>query len=143
MTKRAHHYHRLLLNKARVYTTDTVYRGEMLGLFAHREKDLISGFQNTLTLLSTEIEGRTYGGGVLELVPSEIARLHVPLVAMGDWLDELDELSRSTGGQRDATESVISMTDASLSKKIKGYAELLPTLRSARARLFERRMDAH
>ena len=142
MTKRAHQYHRLLMNKAGVFTTDTVYRGEMLGLFSHREKDLVSGFQNTLTLLSSEIEGRTYGGGVLELVPSEIARLHVPLVSMAGSLSELDALSRSSGGQRDKTESVVAMTDVALGEQVEGYVELLPTLRGARARLIRRRMDA-
>ena len=34
---------------------------------------------NPLTALSAELEGRTYGGGVLELVPSEIERLLVPV----------------------------------------------------------------
>jgi hypothetical protein len=33
---------------------------------------------NSLTALSAELEGRHYGGGVLELVPSEIERLLVP-----------------------------------------------------------------
>ncbi len=142
MTKRAHRYHRLLLNHAGVFTTDTVYRGEMLGLFSPREQDLVSGFQNTLTLLSSEIEGRTYGGGVLELVPSEIARLHVPLLSTSPLLGELDSLSRSNGGQRDGSEAVVSMTDAALGDQIDGYADLLPVLRRARARLITRRMDA-
>lgn len=141
MTKRAHHYHRLLLNKAGVFTTDTVYRGEMHDLFSHREEDLVAGFQNTLTLLSSEIEGRTYGGGVLELVPSEIARLHTPLVSMAGSLSELDALSRSSAGQQDETESVVAMTDAAISGQVEGYAQLLPTLRAARSRLMRRRMD--
>jgi len=34
---------------------------------------------NALTALSAELEGRHYGGGVLELVPSEIEKLLVPL----------------------------------------------------------------
>ena len=38
-------------------------------------------FVNPLTALSAELEGRHYGGGVLELVPSEIERLLVPLPA--------------------------------------------------------------
>ncbi len=143
MTKRAHQYHRLLLNQAGVFTTDTVYRGEMLSMFAHREKDLVSGFQNTLTLLSSEIEGRTYGGGVLELVPSEIARLSVPLVSTAPLLGKLDTLSRSRDGQRDGTEAVVSTTDAALCEQVEGYSDLLPVLCRARARLINRRMDAH
>ena len=141
MPKRAHHHHRLLLNRAGVFTTDTVYRGHMHGLYASLEEDLVSGFQNTLTLLSAEVEGRTYGGGVLELVPSEIARLRVPVVSTSSLLPELDTLSRLNGGQRDGKEAVVARTDAALGSRVAGYAELLPTLREARRRLVGRRMD--
>ncbi len=37
------------------------------------------GFLNGLTALTAELEGRHYGGGVLELVPSEIEKLLVPV----------------------------------------------------------------
>lgn len=141
LSKRAHHYHRLILNKAGVFTTDTIYRGEMLAPYAQMAEDLVAGFQNTLTLLSSEIEGRTYGGGVLELVPSEIARLKVPLVRLSSKLPELDRLSRATGGQRDTSEAILNATDAAIEKNIPGYSELLPLLRSARERLHHRRMD--
>jgi adenine-specific DNA methylase len=140
LTKRAHLYHRLLLNEAGVLTTDTIYRGEMLPNFAGREHDLAAGFQNTLTLLSTELEGRTYGGGVLELIPSEIARLLVPLVEMSDELPALDEASRTAGGQRDGAEVVRRAVDERLCKRVPGLAELLPILDGARARLLERRL---
>ena len=141
MPKRAHHHHRLLLNRAGVFTTDTVYRGYMHALYASVEEDLVSGFQNTLTLLSAEVEGRTYGGGVLELVPSEIARLRVPVVSTSSLLPELDTLSRLNGGQRDGKEAVVARIAAALSSRVTGYAELLPTLREARRRLVSRRMD--
>ena len=141
MAKRAHHFHRLLLNEAGVFTTDTIYRGEMRALFSQMAEDLVAGFHNTLTLLSAEIEGRTYGGGVLELVPSEVARLRVPLVRLARVLPELDSLSRETGGQRDVTEAVVNATDTELAKAIPGYADLLPTLRAARSRLHDRRMN--
>jgi hypothetical protein len=36
-------------------------------------------FLNPLTALFAEIEGRYYGGGVLELVPSEIEKLYIPI----------------------------------------------------------------
>lgn len=141
MPKRAHRHHRLLLNRASVFTTDTVYRGEMLALFADREADLVAGFQNTMTLLSAEIEGRTYGGGVLELVPSEIARLRVPLAATAALLPELDAASRGNGGQQDRVGAVVDLTDEILAERIPDYAVLLPALQSARTRLLQRRMD--
>lgn len=142
MTKRAHLHHRLLLNEAGVLTTDTIYRGDMLANFAGRANDLVAGFQNTLTLLSTEMEGRTYGGGVLELIPSEVARIVVPLVPLAKELPALDTASRAAGGQRDTTEKVRRAVDARLASALPGYGELLPTLAAARARLAGRRLRA-
>jgi len=77
MLKRAHHYPRLVLNSAEAYTTDTAYRIRPLGVI--KPEALVLNFVNSLTCLSAEMEGRHYGGGVLELVPSEIERLIVPL----------------------------------------------------------------
>lgn len=141
MTKRAHHYHRLLLNSAGVYTTDTIYRGEMRPLFSGREGDLVAAFQNTMTLLSTEVEGRTYGGGVLELVPSEVARLTVPLVDTGNLLARVDALSRGVNGQKDPTHAVMQVADGHLCRVVPGYRELLPLLNDARRRLQSKRHD--
>ena len=142
LPKRAHRHHRLLLNRASVFTTDTLYRGEMLDLFADREADLVAGFQNTLTLLSAEIEGRTYGGGVLELVPSEIAGLRVPLVSTAPLLAQIDVVSRDSGRQRGDGTAVIELTDRALADQIPDYTVLLPVLQSARTKLLQRRMDA-
>lgn len=77
MLKRAHHYPRLVLNSAAAYTTDTAYRIRPLGI---KPEALVLGFVNSLTCLTAEMEGRHYGGGVLELVPSEIERLLVPVI---------------------------------------------------------------
>jgi hypothetical protein len=52
---------------------------------------LVYSFPNSLTCLTTELEGRHYGGGVLELVPSEIERLLIPVVIPGpEQLGKLD-----------------------------------------------------
>ncbi|MBI1370343.1 MAG: SAM-dependent methyltransferase [Planctomycetes bacterium] len=142
MTKRAHHYHRLLLNQAQAYTTDTIYRGRMRDLYRGREHDLAAAFQNTLTLLSSEIEGRTYGGGVLELVPSEVARLTVPLLKTNGLIDEVDTISRGVNGQLDPTHAVMQTTDEFLSNRYPAYAELLPLLDAARRRLQSKRQEA-
>jgi adenine-specific DNA methylase len=77
MLKRAHHYPRLVLNSAEAYTTDTAYRIRPLGI---KPEALVLSFVNSLTCLTAEMEGRHYGGGVLELVPSEIERLLVPII---------------------------------------------------------------
>jgi len=93
MLKRAHHYPRLVLNCADAYTTDTAYRIRPLGI---KSEALVLGFVNSLTCLTAEMEGRHYGGGVLELVPSEIERLLVPVIkATADELTAADRRFRS------------------------------------------------
>ena len=80
MLKRAHDTPRLILNRIGAYTTDTAYR---IRLRSVKAEQLVANFFNPLTALSAELEGRHYGGGVLELVPSEIERLMVPLAPKG------------------------------------------------------------
>ena len=78
MLKRSHNTPRLILNRIGAYTTDTAYRIRANDVLAEK---LVSCFVNPLTALSAELEGRHYGGGVLELIPSEIERLLIPLPA--------------------------------------------------------------
>jgi adenine-specific DNA-methyltransferase len=75
MLKRSHDTPRLILNRVGAYTTDTAYRIRALRGTADA---LVYGYYNSLTALSAELEGRHYGGGVLELVPSEIEKLLMP-----------------------------------------------------------------
>ena len=92
MLKRSHHAPRLILNSIGAYTTDTAYRIRSKTV---RADTLVSCFMNPLTALSAELEGRYYGGGVLELVPSEIERLAVPLPTDGVLdVEELDSAVR-------------------------------------------------
>ncbi|MCI0342039.1 MAG: hypothetical protein L0216_12995, partial [Planctomycetales bacterium] len=92
MLKRSHDYPRLVLNTAGAYTTDTAYRIVSRGVSASR---LVYSFVNSLTALTAELEGRHYGGGVLELVPSEINRLLLPLPEhMPVRLEALDAMCR-------------------------------------------------
>jgi len=143
MSKRASMHHRVILNAAEVLTTDTVYRGTMQPAYSGRERDLVAGFHNSLTLLSAEIEGRTYGGGVLELVPSEISALVVPMLPTNGHLERLDELSRAVGGQRDPEERLVHATNELLTEALPELGELLEPLEEARQRLRRRRYDEH
>ena len=94
MLKRAHHYPRLVLNCAGAYTTDTAYRIRPIDI---NPEALVFGFVNSLTCLTAEMEGRHYGGGVLELVPSEIERLLVPVIkATSAELKAADKRYRGT-----------------------------------------------
>jgi hypothetical protein len=138
LSKRSHRFHRLVLNTAGALTTDTIYRGRMRPGFGDKARDLVAGFHNSLTLLSAELEGRSFGGGVLELVPSEIARLKVPLVdGFASHLASLDSLLRASGSE----ESVVEATDVLLVSSNLGFSsELMQTLREARYSLLARRL---
>src|SRR5690606_15989950 len=94
LLKRSHSFPRLIFNALGAYTTDTAYRITPLseGLTAQK---LVYCFVNSLTALTAELEGRHYGGGVLELVPSEIEKLLVPLPAVRPNLAKLDRAVRS------------------------------------------------
>ena len=93
MLKRAHNAPRLILNRIQALTTDTAYR---ICVLNGSPDQLVYTFFNPLTALSAELEGRHYGGGVLELVPSEIERLLVPeLNLVSPEIDTLDHAIRT------------------------------------------------
>lgn len=91
MLKRSHNFPRLILNTIGAYTTDTAYRIKTVAKDLTDEK-LVYCFINSLTALTAELEGRHYGGGVLELVPSEIEKVLVPIpTEINVNVRELDE----------------------------------------------------
>jgi len=67
---------RLASNDAKVLSTNTIHGVRVLD--AVEAQALAAGFYNSLTLLSAELEGRSYGGGVLKLEPSEAEALLLP-----------------------------------------------------------------
>ena len=84
----------LIHNRIAAYTTDTAYR---INAVECASEKLIYCFMNALTALSAELEGRHYGGGVLELVPSEIEKLLVPLPpSIRPELRKLDTIVRNS-----------------------------------------------
>jgi hypothetical protein len=113
----------------------------MKPLFRMWRDSLVAGFHNSFTILSAEVEGRSYGGGVLELVPSEIARLVVPLVDLKRYLPAIDKLCREAGGQVDSNDTLIAATDDLLCRFLPQLKPLLPDLVTARLRLRHRRFD--
>lgn len=139
LSKRSHHYPRVVLNEAGVVTTDTIYRGTALGRLVGHADDFTASFHNSLTLLSAELEGRSFGGGVLELVPSEVSRLLVPFIpGFGAELDRLDAIARAEGESQD----LVDETDRLLMKADVGFNQaLIERLSSARLALLQRRLD--
>lgn len=114
MLKRSNGMPRLILNRMNAYTTDTAYR-----ITPNADVDaatLVVCFLNSVTALSAELEGRFYGGGVLELVPSEIERLAVPYIKnVGQNIDKLNSDVRQMEGRR-----LLKMQDEFLFSNISG-----------------------
>lgn len=81
--KRAHEYPKMLKNNANVYVTDSAYMIESKN--EYNIENVIYSFYNSLTLAFAELEGRYYGGGVLEVTPNEFRALPLPYKAPLDF----------------------------------------------------------
>lgn len=83
---------RTVHNQVQATSTDTIHRLTCKA----KPKLVIANTYTHLTAASAEIEGRSYGGGVLELEPTEAERLLLP-TKLGNAmaLDECDRLVRS------------------------------------------------
>lgn len=137
LSKRSHLYPRLLANRAGVLTTDTIYRGDLLATAPISVRDLVASFHCSLTLLMAELEGRSFGGGVLELVPSEIACLAVVVApGLGKHLPRLDRVARSGN-----PEDLVYETDELLASSALMPGDLIEALAEARFSLMNRRLQ--
>lgn len=84
---------RMVLNQAGATSTDTIHR---LRCKLEKPERVIANTYTWLTAASAEIEGRSYGGGVLELEPTEAERLLMPAILNGAMpLAECDRLTRA------------------------------------------------
>ncbi|MEY2565019.1 MAG: adenine-specific DNA-methyltransferase [Verrucomicrobiota bacterium] len=84
---------RVVLNQAGATSTDTIHR---FTCKADKPDRVIANTYTWLTAASAEIEGRSYGGGVLELEPTEAERLLMPAQLNGAMpLTECDRLVRA------------------------------------------------
>lgn len=82
---------RMVVNKARATSTDTIHRFTCKAPATRVAANLFTH----LTAASAEIEGRSYGGGVLELEPTEAERLLVPKELNGAMpIEDADRLVR-------------------------------------------------
>ena len=90
--RQIYNFPRAVLNDSRATSTDTIHRLR----FKANPKQTITNAYTYLTAASAEIEGRSYGGGVLELEPTEAERLLMPgRLARSLSIDECDDLLRT------------------------------------------------
>jgi adenine-specific DNA-methyltransferase len=142
LSKRSHAFPRVVVNSTNAVTTDTIYRGRVVASAA-TAKDIAATFHNSLTLLSSEILGRSFGGGVLELVPSEVSRLAMPNpVGAGKNLAYLDQAARREQTSIRETAEIVDLTNSAIVGMNMGLdKDLMMQLESARQTLVARRLD--
>ncbi len=93
MFRQIYDFPRIVLNNSGATSTDTIHRFTCRTV---RPERVIANTYTWLTAASAEIEGRSYGGGVLELEPTEAERLMMPTQLNGAMpLIEADRLIRA------------------------------------------------
>ncbi len=113
--KRSHAFPRICVNEAAILVTDSAYRINMKD--GHSINALVYSFYNSLTLLFSEIDGRFYGGGVLELTPSEFKNL--PIVYQEPSEAEFARFREANITRADSGEGLAKLGDQWLANKLK------------------------
>lgn len=112
-------YPKFVLNEAKAYTTDTMHR-----VFIHEgidKKAFVASYYNSLSFVFAEIQGRNFGGGCLELMPSEVGGIRLPYrkenAAIFDHIDEMLRDKKSADEILDYTDGIILQEGYGLSEK--------------------------
>lgn len=131
--KRYHIIPRVIVNKAQLHTTDIIYNIRFNEIYD--AASFAFCFYNSLTLALCEYNGRFYGGGVGELVPSEFKNLSIPYkkVSKKD-IEKLDEMFRENAGLTAIIDYVDSVVLAELSN------DDIQILQHIRSRYLRRRL---
>ncbi|MDU2663488.1 MAG: class I SAM-dependent methyltransferase [Clostridium perfringens] len=86
--RRNHLYPKFMLNSEEVnaVSTDTMHRVRFI--VPENRKRVLLSYYNSIALAFTEIEGRSYGGGVLEILPKEAGRIIMPDLSSRELIDD-------------------------------------------------------
>lgn len=79
LLRQVHLFPRMVVNRGGATCTDTIHRLKVRD--GVRVDALAASFVNSMSLAFSEVLGRSYGGGVLELEPREAERVPVPYLA--------------------------------------------------------------
>jgi hypothetical protein len=136
----SHRSPRVVLNQAGVTSTNLVHQVRFLRPADARNRASVAALHSSPCLLSFEVEGRSYGGGVLKLETREAERVQLPRLtprlirSLSDAFGKVDDLVR--GGQHDLAAAVVD--DRLLAHGLLGR-ELLTATRLGLQQLRDRR----
>ncbi|MFZ2653287.1 MAG: class I SAM-dependent methyltransferase [Victivallales bacterium] len=116
--RRSNLFPKLIVNEAGAYTTDTMHR-----VFMKKGVNInafIASFYNSLSLAFSEISGRSYGGGVLELMPSETEKILLPYKKENEsLLHQIDQMMRG----KKSIDEILKITNEQILKKGYGFTD--------------------
>lgn len=111
-------YPKFVLNKAQAYTTDTMHRVYIKPQVNH--KAFVVSYYNSLSFAFAEILGRNFGGGVLELMPSEVEGIYLPYKEQNElYFEQVDQMIREKRSSND----ILDFTDNVLLRQGMGFTE--------------------
>jgi adenine-specific DNA-methyltransferase len=109
---------KLILNEVGAYTTDTMHR-----IFVNPSTNInafVASFYNSLSLAFSEISGRSYGGGVLELMPSETGKILLPYNEKNEvLLSQIDQMMRA----KKSIDEILKISNEQTLKKGYGFTD--------------------
>lgn len=116
--RRNNRFPKLIINHAGALTTDTMHRVNIKpGI---NQNDFASSYYNSLSFAFSEIVGRSYGGGVLELMPKEVESIILPFKKGNSFLLlEIDEMLR----KKESISSILSYTNKIILKDGFGFSK--------------------
>jgi len=136
LLRQVHEYPKIVLNETDATCTDTIHRVKLV--CRNKGSQIVSAFLNSMTLAFSEVFGRSYGGGVLTLEPSEVEQLPIP-IDNSDCLDtvRIDQLEREH-----KIEDILDMTDLILLERGLGMEDTeIAMLRNIWRKLRNRRLN--
>ncbi|MBR5983499.1 MAG: class I SAM-dependent methyltransferase [Bacteroidales bacterium] len=111
-------YPKFVLNEAKAYTTDTMHRVFINEGVNH--KAFVVSYYNSISFAFAEILGRNFGGGVLELMPSEVEGIYLPYREENAKLFEyVDRMVR----EKKTADEILDFTDKELLQNGMGFSE--------------------
>ncbi len=80
--RRSNNYPKFVINKINAVSTDTMHR---INFYEGVDKNIVTlSYYNSITFAFVELNGRSYGGGVLEVLPKEVSNILLPKIEKMD-----------------------------------------------------------